>query len=120
MTAASAGVGGYIASMTALGHAPERIGDVVVVPVEAVGGGRHGQTVRVGVSADELVTWPATPPHWIHLPAEITFTRTNPNTDATLPGWVRHSRQVAHWGDAAHPAAAWLAQLRSVLAEAIT
>ena len=120
MTAASAGIDGYIDSMRALGSNAERTGDVVRVPVEAVGGARHAQTIQVGVGCEELVSWPATPPHWIHLPADITFHRTNINTDATLAGYARHSRQVANWGDAAEPARAWLAQLRSVLAEAIT
>jgi hypothetical protein len=48
----------------------------------------------------------------------VQFTSTNSNQEETLPGWVRHSRQVNGWGDAEEPAQAWLAHLRRVLQDA--
>ena len=67
----------------------------------------------------ELAAWPAVPPHWVHLPTDITFARTDADMNGCLPGWTRHSRQIASWGDATEPAQAWLAHVRGVLAWAI-
>jgi hypothetical protein len=54
----------------------------------------------------------------VHLPATVQFTATNASPAETLPGWVRHSRDVKGWGDAEEPAQAWLAHLRRVLEDA--
>jgi adenylosuccinate synthase len=54
----------------------------------------------------------------VHFPAAVQFTRTNSSQQETLPGWVRHSRQVNGWGDAEEPAQAWLAHLRRILQDA--
>jgi hypothetical protein len=48
----------------------------------------------------------------------VQFASTNSNTQETLPGWVRHSRQVNGWGDATEPAQAWIAHVRRVLQDA--
>jgi hypothetical protein len=92
--------------------------DVVVFTVVAAIGPRVS-AVETGVAVAELQAWPAVPPHWIHLPSSVQFAQTNANPDETLPGWVRHSRDVPGWGNAQEPAQAWLAHVRAVLMKAI-
>jgi hypothetical protein len=118
MAPASTGVQGYVDQMNAAGHPSRVVGAVVVTPVEAVGGAHHGKTIEVGVNTNELTNWPATPPHWIHLPSQIGFPRTNANSQETLPGYLRHSRQPHNWGEEPDPIRAIIAHLRFVLHEA--
>lgn len=113
----AAGVGAFIAGLRRCGVDAEVNGSVVTFTVEAPG--PPGPTATLtGVAVAELQAWPAVPPHWIHLPQEIRLAATNINQAETLPGWVRHSRQVNGWGDAEEPAQAWLAHLRRILLEA--
>jgi len=114
----TAGVAGFIFGMSQCGVVCEQTGTVVTFAVEACTGPLAGQPVQTGVGVEELAMWPAVPPHWVHLPATITLTPTNPNYDGTLPGWVRHSRQIVAWGDATEPAQAWLGHIRGVLTQA--
>lgn len=118
-TALTAGVDGFIAGLQRCGLVPEVRGEVVTFAVEAPAGSRAGTIVETGVEIAELAAWPAVPPHWVHLPTDIALARTNVDTNQCLPGWSRHSRQIAGWGDAAEPAQAWLAHVRGVLAEAV-
>jgi hypothetical protein len=118
MSPASTGVQGYVDQMNRAGHAARVVGHVVVMPVEAVGGVHHGEIIEVGVSVNELSNWPTTPPHWIHLPSHIGFARTNANAQETLPGYLRHSRQPANWGEDPDSVHAIVAHLRFVLLEA--
>lgn len=113
------GVSGFVAALEQAGAAPELRGGVVAYQVTPVTGALAGQTVETGVGADELRAWPAAPPHWIHLPIEINFARTNTDQSSTLPGWRRHSRQPGPWNGSRPPALTWLAHVRAVLGEAV-
>ena len=115
--ATTVGVDGFLTGLQRCGVEPAVNGTIVVFTVAAAA--RSGPlTTQTGVAVTQLQAWPAVPPHWIHLPASVTFTSTNVNPDETLPGWLRHSRNIIGWGDAHEPAQAWLAHLRSVLQEA--
>ena len=105
----------FLAGLDRCGVAAVVQGSVVTFTVEAVAGARAGHPTPTGVQVDELSMWPQCPPHWVHFPADVGFAATNANPDETLPGWVRHSRQIAGWGDATEPAQAWIAHVRSVL-----
>ncbi|QJY45526.1 hypothetical protein [Pseudonocardia broussonetiae] len=105
----------FLAGLQRCGIAAVVQGVVVVFTVEAVTGARAGRPTPTGVHVDELSMWPQFPPHWVHFPADVGFSTTNANAEDTLPGWVRHSRQINGWGDAAEPAQAWIAHIRSVL-----
>ena len=107
----------FMDDMAKLGLAPGEEAGLVICRVTPVGGAHAGTAVAVGVAVEELASWPQAPPHWIHLPSEISFARTN-SEPSTKPGWQRHSRNSAGWGDA--PAAVcWAAHLQAVLDEAI-
>jgi hypothetical protein len=119
--ATTAGVDGFIAGLRAFGiaAAADAAADTGIVVFTVVATGRSGTlTTHTGVAIAELAAWPAVPPHWVHFPATVQFTNTNISLEETLPGWVRHSRQVNGWGDAKEPAQAWLAHLRRVLQDA--
>jgi hypothetical protein len=119
MTAAvtTAGVDGFIAGLGACETEATIEAGIVVFTVVAAG--RSGPLItQTGVAVTELATWPAIPPHWLHFPAAVQFGSTNASPAETLPGWVRHSRQIQGWGDADEPAQAWLAHLRRVLEDA--
>jgi len=111
------GVDGFIAGLRRCGtDATVNTGIIVFTVVAA---GRSGPlTTQTGVAAAELEAWSAVPPHWAHFPAAAQFTHTNSRPDETLPGWIRHSRQINGWGDAEEPAQAWLAHLRRILLDA--
>jgi hypothetical protein len=91
--------------------------DVVTLAVTPITGSHAGLPMQVGVALDELTGWPAVPPHWIHMPEDITFEHTNAQ-QSTVAGWKKHSRGTPGWGNAEHPAQAYLSHLRSVLGEA--
>ena len=67
----------FIDDMAKLGLAPEEEAGLVICRVTPVGGAHAGTAVAVGVAVEELASWPQAPPHWIHLPSEIEFARTN-------------------------------------------
>lgn len=113
----TAGVEGFIAGLSDCGITAAVQHDVVTFTVTPIGGAHAGLIIEVGVSVDELGGWPAVPPHWVHLPATITFTATN-SRPSTVPGWHMHSRGTANWGNAAHPGQAYLAHLRAVIGDA--
>jgi hypothetical protein len=115
--ATTTGVERFIAGLRVCGIDPAVDTGIVVFTVVATG--RSGPlTTLTGVAAGELTAWSAVPPHWMHFPATVQFTKTNSSQQETLPGWVRHSRQVNGWGDAEEPAQAWLAHLRRILQDA--
>ena len=116
-TIPAVGVDGFVAGLRRCGVEVIQKTDVVIFAVDAltISGSRIIQT---GVAAAELQAWPAIPPHWVHFPDSIQFTSTNTSASETLPGWTRHSRDIRDWGNAAEPAQAWLAHVRSVLADA--
>jgi len=64
-----------------------------------------------------MIYWCSPPPHWIHLPADVRFDRTNADQQEVLPGWQRHSRDIAQWNSVGHPGQRWLAHVRRVISE---
>ncbi len=112
------GVDGFIAGLHECGvEATVRHG-VVILTVDAADGPLVGTPPEVGVSADELGAWPAVPPHWVHLPPQVKFASSN-TQPSEVPGWLKHSRGTNGWGDAVHPAQAYIAHLRAVIGDAI-
>ena len=110
------GVQGFIDALTQLGLSPTVEAELVIYRIEPVDGAHAGIAVETGVSVAELAPWPQAPPHWIHLPAGISFTRTN-SAASTKPGWLKHSRDIIGWGDAP-PGVWWTSHVRAVLGEA--
>ena len=118
MTVASdTGIDGFIAGLLRCGTEAVVEAGVVTFTVAPLTGAHAGNAVRTGVGIDELGGWPAVPPHWIHLPNTISFPRSNMQ-GSPIRGWVKHSRQIVGWGDAAEPAQAWISHIRAVLGEA--
>ena len=87
--------------------------------IEPIKGSRAGQPILTAVEVAEVQRWPAVPPHWIHLPCDIGFPRTNTQA-STRPGYLRHSRQINDWGRDPDPAQAWMSHVRGMLSEATT
>lgn len=112
------GVAGFIVDL-AEWAAPARVeGTTVVFGVRSVGGALEGQQVESAVSVNELGTWPAVPPHWVHFPNKVNLPQVHPDQTDTLPGWTRHSRQIERWEQVTEPGRAWLGHVRAVLATA--
>jgi hypothetical protein len=107
----------FVAGLESLGAAPVRRGSLIVYRIDAIGGRHAGQVIETAIETSEAGNWPVAPPHWIHLPATVTFAHTN-SQPSEVAGWLRHSRQIADWGADAEPARAWLAHVRGVLATA--
>lgn len=118
MKGSDTGVDGFIAGLRRCGLEPAVEHGVVTFAVEPVDGAHAGKPVSTGVGTEELGPWPAVPPHWVHLPNEIRFSRSSTQA-SSVPGWTKHSRQIAGWGNAAEPAQAWLAHVRSVVGAAV-
>lgn len=107
---------GFLAGLRRCGCEPDKRNDVVVFTVVAAGGSHAGEAIETGVSVGELAAWPSVPPHWVHLPRSITFTRTN-SKPSPVSGWLMHSRNIVGWGNAEEPAQGWIAHARSVIEE---
>jgi hypothetical protein len=112
------GLDGFLAGLRRCGCAPEVHRDIVVFAVVAIAGARAETPTQTGVATAELRQWPATPPHWIHLPGDVQFARTN-KRPSSMRGWLKHSRQPHNWGNAQEPAQAWIAHVRGMLEEAM-
>jgi len=108
---------GFLAGLRRFACSPLKRNGAVVFSVTPVGGRYAGQSVQTGVSVSELTSWPTVPPHWVHLPDSVTFSRTN-SRPSPLAGWRMHSRSLNRWGNAEEPIRAWLAHVRAVLEEA--
>ncbi len=117
-TTSDIGIDGFIAGLRRCGLEPIVEAGVVTFTVEPLTGAHVGMPVSTGVSTDELPGWPAIPPHWVHLPGNVSFTRSNTQA-SSVPGWLKHSRQIGGWGNAAEPAQAWISHVRAVLGEAL-
>ena len=117
MSVVATGVDAFIKGLRECGVAPTTRHGVVVFSVDVVGGALDGSVIETGVSATELHAWPAVPPHWVHLPGDVRFAHSN-TQPSEVPGWTKHSRGMAAWGDAKAPAQAYLAHVRGVLSEA--
>ena len=110
------GVQRFINDMAQIGFDPRVEADLVILEIVPVEGARAGRPVETAAAVGELEPWPQVPPHWIHLPKEVNFPRTN-SQDSSKAGWLMHSRDLKGWGDA--PAAVcWASHVRSVLCEA--
>lgn len=115
-TLSSTGVDAFVLGLERCDREVRLLHGVVTFPVEVLSGVHAGTSVQTGVNTAELRGWPLTPPHWIHLPDEITFARTNTNP-SPIPGWLAHSRDVRWWAATDEPAQAWIAHVRGVLGE---
>lgn len=111
------GAAGFVKALRRCGADPREANSLIVYVIEPIEGCWAGEVVETAVAVDELVRWPLVPPHWIHLPAAVTFPATN-SRPSSMTGWIQHSRQIAGWGRDAEPAAGWLAHVRSVLGDA--
>ena len=89
---------------------------LVTFRVVPVGGAHDGEPVETGVSLEELGSWPQVPPHWVHLPEDIEFPKTN-SKPSSKEGWLMHSRGAEEWGNAP-PGIEWVSHVRAVLGEA--
>jgi hypothetical protein len=114
--ASGTGLDGFLSGLRRCGVEPIVEAGVVAFTVEPVSGCRAGSAVETGVGVEELASWPAVPPHWVHFPADVGFARSNTQPSA-MPGWTKHSRQINRWGNASEPAQAWLAHARAVAGE---
>ena len=107
----------FMQDLTKLGFETKFEAELVIYQVVSVDGAHAGIPLETGVSVDELEPWPQVPPHWLHFPADIRFSRTN-SQPSSKHGWLMHSRQITGWGDA--PAGiAWVSHVRAVLSERI-
>lgn len=108
---------GFLAGLRRCGCEPEKRNGVIAFTVVPVDGSHAGEAIETGVGAEELSAWPSAPPHWVHLPSSVTIVHTNTQA-SPIAGWLGHSRNLAGWGNAEEPAQAWIAHVRSVLADA--
>lgn len=111
------GVDGFIADLADFGVEALVTGPVARYALQPVDGALAGSLVSTAVGVEELASWPATAPHWIHLPPDIMFSSTYTQPQATLPGWVCHSRNIGVWDAVGHPGQKWLAHVRAVLGQ---
>ena len=111
------GVDAFVQDMAALGFEVTREAELVVYEVTAVDGPHAGRATQTGVALTELQPWPQVPPHWLHFPEGVRFSRTN-SQPSPRPGWLMHSRQITGWGDAP-PGIAWASHVRAVLSETV-
>lgn len=109
----------FIDDMTAAGAPARAEGPRILYDVIAVGGALAGQIVTTGVSVSEVLSWPAVPPHWIHLPDSVEFGQTNMDDTDCPPGWKRHSREYDYTNMSVPPALAWLRHVRGFISIAI-
>ena len=107
---------GFMDDMAQLGLNPRVEAGLVICRIIPVEGAHAGVAVETGVSTDELTPWPQVPPHWVHLPEDITFSRTNSQA-SPKQRWLMHSRQLNGWGNEP-PGRCWAGHVRSVLGEA--
>lgn len=109
----------FVGDLASLGIEAQVADGLVIYEIEAVRGAHAGAPVRTGVATAELQRWPAVPPHWVHLPDTVLFSRTN--TQASLKsGWTAHSRNLEGWGSDANRARAWIAHVRAVVGMAVS
>ncbi len=106
----------FMDDMDRLGLNPRVEAGLVVYQITPADGAYAGVEVETGVSAEDLVSWPLAPPHWVHLSSDVTFSNTN-SRQSTKQRWLKHSRQINGWGDAP-PGICWASHVRSILSEA--
>jgi hypothetical protein len=111
------GVDAMTKSLALLGAAPALRHGLLTYTVTPTHGARAGQPIETGVAEAEAQLWPATPPHWVHVPADVPIPGSNTQA-SSHPGWVGHSRDIKGWAQETNHAMAWLSHVRSVLAGA--
>ena len=94
-------------------------GPRILYDITPVNGALAGQVVATGVSLNEVQSWPAVPPHWIHLPETVRFEQTNIDSSDCAPGFVRYSRDDNYADTSIAPARAWLSHVRGFVSIAI-
>ena len=109
-------VDAFARDMDSVGLDPTIDNGLVLYRIIPVDGELAGTDVETGVAIDELDHWPLAPPHWLHFPDTIRFSHTNAEI-STKPGWLKHSRNIAGWGDSP-PTSGWTSHVRAVLSEA--
>lgn len=109
----------FIYDMTTAGAPARADGPRILYEVIPVNGALAGQAVATGVSISEVQSWPAVPPHWVHLPDSVRFEQTNIDSTDCAPGFVRHSRDFNYTDTSIHPARAWLSHVRGFVSIAI-
>lgn len=109
----------FIDEMTAAGASARADGPRILYDIIPVNGALAGQVVTTGVSLSEVQSWPAVPPHWIHLPDTVRFEQTNIDSTDCAPGFVRHSRDYSYTATSMAPARAWLSHVRGFVSIAI-
>ncbi len=109
----------FIDDMTAAGASARVDGPRILYDVTPVNGALAGQVVTTGVSVSEVQSWPAIPPHWIHLPKTVRFAQTNIDSTDCAPGFVRHSRDYSYTDTSIPPARSWLSHVRGFVSIAI-
>lgn len=111
------GINAMMKCLEALGATPVLRHGLLTYTVTPTYGARAGQQVETGVAESEAAFWPATPPHWVHLPGEVTIPGSN-TQPSTHGGWLGHSRDIQSWAQEVNHGMAWLSHVRSVLAGA--
>lgn len=109
----------FIDDMTAAGASARADGPRILYDVTPVNGALAGQVVTTGVSVSEVQSWPAIPPHWIHLPETVRFEQTNIDSTDCAPGFVRHSRDYSYTDTSIPPARSWLSHVRGFVSIAV-
>jgi hypothetical protein len=116
MAAPVTGFEAFTAGLAAQGIEAERRGSLLVYRVEPVFGGQAGQPVETALPLDELTGWPTTPPHWIHVHADLNIPAAQ---DSGAAGWSKYSRPYPGRLDAdPNPTRAWIAHVREFLGHA--
>lgn len=111
------GINAMMSSLKELGAAPVLRHGLLIYTVTPIYGARAGQLVESGVAEAEARLWPATPPHWVHLPGDVRIPGSNTQA-SSRPGWLGHSRDIKGWAQEVNHAIAWLSHVRSVLSGA--
>lgn len=109
----------FIDDMTAAGASAKADGPRILYDVIPVNGALAGTAVTTGVSISEVQSWPAVPPHWVHLPETVRFEQTNTDSTDCAPGFLRHSRDYSYTDFSVPPARVWLSHVRGFLSIAI-
>lgn len=113
------GIDALTRCLEALGANPVLRHGLLTYTVTPIYGVRAGHPVETGVAEAEGQLWPGTPPHWVHLPGEVTIPGSN-TQPSTHPGWLGHSRDIKGWAGEVNYGLAWLSHVRSVLAAAVS
>ncbi len=95
-----------------MGFAVTPRGPIVVVTLDCALGGDAG-VIEIGT--DPPPDFPATPPHWVHLPAGIALPSDEGRESELGTAWRKWSRPHPRWRTDAPPLRQWLAHMRSLL-----